>query len=177
MKLFWFSFKSSKFTHGRIKNIQQGFSLIEVLVTMVILSFGLLGVAGLLVSGVSNAASSEAMSKASHLAADMADRIRANPSGARSSSSQYRTAYSDDAPTDVSTIVNQDKKIWLDALAKQLPQGDGKITYTTVGSDFKVEIETRWSKCLGTLNDTDQTSCKGANAASAFKTFKFELHL
>jgi prepilin-type N-terminal cleavage/methylation domain-containing protein len=50
---------------------QKGFSLIEVLVTMVILAFGLLGVAGLLVGGVSNAAGSEAFSKASQLAAQL----------------------------------------------------------------------------------------------------------
>lgn len=176
MKLFSLCFHSSDSVCARKKIYSTGFSLIEILVTMVILSFGLLGVAGLLVSGVSNAASSEAMSKASQLSADMADRIRANPAGARSSSSQYITTYADDVPIDLSTIANQDKKVWLEALARELPQGDGKITYTTNGGDFKVEIEVRWSQCLGTMNDVDRSSCTD-NAAAAFKTFKFELHL
>ena len=56
---------------NRLSRRQKGFSLIEVLVTMLVLAFGLLGVAGLLVGGVSNASSSEAFSKASQLAADI----------------------------------------------------------------------------------------------------------
>lgn len=155
---------------------QTGFSLIEVLVTLVILSFGLLGVAGLLVSGVSNAASSEAMSKASQLAADMADRIRANPVVAVSATSEYITAYNDTPPASPVTIAQRDKKEWLEALAVQLPQGDGKITNTVSGGQRKVEIEVRWSNCLGTLSDAARTLCTD-NSATAFKTLTFELRL
>jgi type IV pilus assembly protein PilV len=68
---------------------QRGFGLIEVLVTILILVFGLLGVAGLLVKGVSNAANTEARIKANNLLADMADRIRANPAAAVSGTSEY----------------------------------------------------------------------------------------
>lgn len=158
------------------KNFQAGFSLIEVLVTMVILSFGLLGVAGLLVSGVSNAASSEAMSKASQLAADMADRIRANPVVAVSATSEYITTYADVAPSSPATIAQRDKKEWLDALAAQLPQGDGKITNTVSSGQRKVEIEVRWSNCLGTLSDAARILCT-TNSAASFKTVTFELRL
>lgn len=155
---------------------QAGFSLIEVLVTLVILSFGLLGVAGLLVSGVSNAASSEAMSKASQLAADMADRIRANPNVALSAGSEYITIYDDVAPSNPVTIAMRDKKEWLDALAAQLPQGDGKITNTVSAGQRKLEIEVRWSNCLGTLDDAGRTSCAD-NSATAFKKVSFELRI
>lgn len=158
------------------ENKQTGFSLIEVLVTLVILSFGLLGVAGLLVSGVSNAASSEAMSKASQLAADMADRIRANPVVAMSATSEYITTYSDVPPSSPTTIAQRDKKEWLEALAVQLPLGDGKITNTVSGGLRKVEIEVRWSNCLGTLSDAARTLCTD-NSATAFKTLTFELRL
>jgi type IV pilus assembly protein PilV len=159
-----------------LKSNQAGFSMIEVLVTLVILSFGLLGVAGLLVSGVSNAASSEAMSKASQLAADMADRIRANPVVAMSATSQYITTYEDVAPTSPTSIAERDKKAWLEALAAQLPQGDGKITNTVSGGQRKIEIEVRWSNCLGTLNDAARTLCTD-NSAAAWKTLTFELRL
>ncbi|MES2686394.1 MAG: type IV pilus modification protein PilV [Pseudomonadota bacterium] len=161
---------------NKAKAKQVGFSLIEVLVTMVILSFGLLGVAGLLVKGVSNAAASEAMSKASQLAADMADRIRANPVVALSATSQYITAYADTPPVSPTTIAMKDKKEWLEALAAQLPQGDGKITNTVSSGSRKVEIEVRWSSCLGTLSDTVTTACTD-NSAAAFQTFVFELRL
>lgn len=158
------------------KNNQTGFSLIEVLVTLLILAFGLLGVAGLLVSGVSNAASSEAMSKASQLAADMADRMRANPAIALSATGEYITAYTDPAPSSPATIAMRDKKEWLEALAVQLPQGDGKITSTVGGGQRKLEIEVRWSNCLGTLSDTSKTSCQN-DSTTAFKTVSLELRL
>jgi type IV pilus assembly protein PilV len=153
---------------------ESGFSLIEVMVTLVILSFGLLGVAGLLVSGVSNASSSESMAKANQLIADMADRMRANPEVAISSTSKYITIYTDLAPSSPASIAERDVKIWLEALAAQLPQGDGKITVDN--TNRKVEIEVRWSNCMGTINDAELTSCKN-NSATAFKTVKFELRL
>lgn len=159
-----------------LKNSQTGFSMIEVLVTLVILSFGLLGVAGLLVSGVSNAASSEAMSKASQLAADMADRIRANPVVAVSATSQYITTYAEGPPTSPTSIAERDKKEWLEALAAQLPQGDGKITNTVSAGQRKIEIEVRWSNCMGTLSDAARTLCTD-NSAAAWKTLTFELRL
>ncbi len=56
---------------------------------MLILAFGLLGVAGLLVGGISNAAGSESLNKANQLASDMADRIRANPIIALGATSEY----------------------------------------------------------------------------------------
>ena len=87
---------------------QAGFSLIEVLVTMLILAFGLIGVAGLLVSGVSNAAASEALTKANQLAADMADRMRANPAVALSATSEYITNYTDAAPVAPATTALRD---------------------------------------------------------------------
>lgn len=158
------------------RSSQSGFSIIEVLVTMVILSFGLLGVAGLLVSGVSNAASSEAMSKASQLAADMADRIRANPVVGVSATSQYITAYSESPPASPTSIAERDKKEWLEALAAQLPQGDGRITNSVSAGQRKVEIEVRWSNCLGTLSDAARILCTN-NSAASFKTVLFELRL
>lgn len=162
--------------HARSPRRPTGFSLIEVLVTLVILAFGLLGIAGLMVSGISNTASSEALSKASQLAGDMADRIRANPAAALSGASEYITAYSDDAPANPATIAQADKKAWLDALAAQLPQGDGKITSSAGGGQRKIDIEVRWSNCLGTLNDAERTSCKD-NSAAAFRTVSLELRL
>ena len=159
---------------------QSGFSLIEVLVTMLILAFGLLGVAGLLVGGVSNAASSEAFSKANQLAADMADRIRANPAVALSATSEYITTYTDAVPTSPTTIALQDKKAWMEALAAQLPLGKGRIYNTISSGQRQVNIEVRWSKCFGTLSDADRTTgtnnCTD-NPDAAFRTFNYELRL
>ena len=161
----------------RRKNVgQTGFSLIEVLVTILILAFGLLGVAGLLVKGVSNAASSESFSKASQLASDMADRMRANPAVALSATSEYITTYTDSIPTSPTTIALQDKKAWMTALAAQLPQGKGRIYNLVAGSGRQINIEVRWSNCLGTINDADKIACIN-DSSTAFRTFNFELRL
>ncbi len=62
-------------------SIQKGVGLIEVLVALVILSVGLLGIASLYVTALQAKTTSLSRMKAVILAQDMADRIRANPSG------------------------------------------------------------------------------------------------
>ena len=63
-----------------IKN--KGFTLIEVLIAMVVLAVGLLGLAGLQASSLSNNQSAYNRSQATQLAYDLADRMRANTSTA-----------------------------------------------------------------------------------------------
>jgi len=55
-----------------------GFTLIEVLVTSLVLSVGLLGIAGLQATGLKNNQGSYNRSKATHLAYSLADRMRVN---------------------------------------------------------------------------------------------------
>lgn len=57
---------------------QNGFSMIEVLVTMVILAIGLLGVAGLQIASVRNTQVAAQRSIATQQAYDIAERMRAN---------------------------------------------------------------------------------------------------
>ena len=58
------------------KTIHSGFTLLEVLVAVLVLSFGLLGVAGLLLATVQNNTIASQRTTATFLAQDMADRIR-----------------------------------------------------------------------------------------------------
>jgi type IV pilus assembly protein PilV len=58
-----------------------GFSIIEVLVTLTIVSFGLLGLAAMLVKGILHSDDSMLQSVAVQQAYDLADRMRANVSG------------------------------------------------------------------------------------------------
>lgn len=146
--------------------------------TLLIVSFGLLGVAGLLVRGVSNASASESMAKASLLAAGMADRIRANPAVAIAPSNEYLRSYGDSMPTlPTSPIIALiDVNEWLRSLTAQLPQGDGEISIPDPLTPRKVVIGVRWSNCLGTLSTSDQHACKNDSAA-AFKSVTYELRL
>ena len=57
----------------------RGFTLVEALVALIVLSIGMLGIAALQVEGLRSGRSALLRSQAIVLAADMADRIRANP--------------------------------------------------------------------------------------------------
>ncbi len=66
--------------NSRNSNCQQGgFSLVEVLITLVIMSIGMLGIAGLYVQSMQAGRTSMFRHHAVTLASDVADRIRANP--------------------------------------------------------------------------------------------------
>ncbi|MCF6190047.1 MAG: type IV pilus modification protein PilV [Cocleimonas sp.] len=62
---------------------QSGFSLLEVLISMVILSVGLLGLGGLQVASLKGANNAHSRNVANMLVMELADRMRANPSGVR----------------------------------------------------------------------------------------------
>jgi type IV pilus assembly protein PilV len=64
-------------SHQRLR----GFTLVEALVALVVLSVGLLGIAGLYVEGLRAGRTAAYRSAAVTLASDMADRIRLNPTG------------------------------------------------------------------------------------------------
>ena len=71
--------------------LARGFTLIEVLVTLVILMFGLLGIAGLMAKGQKASYEAYQRQQALALASDMTERIRSNPNQA--------AAYASAAPT------------------------------------------------------------------------------
>ena len=56
-----------------------GFTLVETLVALVVMSVGMLGIAALYIEGLRSGQTSIARTTAVNLAADMADRIRSNP--------------------------------------------------------------------------------------------------
>jgi type IV pilus assembly protein PilV len=58
---------------------QRGFSLVEVLIALIIMSVGMLGIAGLYVQSMQAGRTSLFRHNAVTLAGDVADRIRANP--------------------------------------------------------------------------------------------------
>jgi len=60
---------------------QDGFTLLEVLIAVVILSIGLLGVAGMQAVSLKNNHAAYTKTLATNLASDIAERIRANPLG------------------------------------------------------------------------------------------------
>lgn len=64
-----------------IRSTTHGFSLVEVLVALVVIGVGMLGMAGLYVNTLRSNGTAISRTEAVNLAADLAERIRANPLG------------------------------------------------------------------------------------------------
>lgn len=76
---------------------QGGFTLIEVLITMVVLALGLLGLAALQAKSLQNNQNSYYRSQATQLAYDIADRLRANQVEAAKATTKYSMTVTDAA--------------------------------------------------------------------------------
>ena len=72
------TFENHAFKNRAVQK-QRGFSLVEVLIALVIMSVGMLGIAGLYVQTMQAGRTSMLRHHAVTLAGDVADRIRANP--------------------------------------------------------------------------------------------------
>lgn len=111
---------------------QSGFSLVEVLIALVIMSVGMLGIAGLYVQSLQAGRTSLFRHNAVTLAGDVADRIRANPRGAAT----YELAGVDNncvAGTTTCTpaqMAQNDVLLWEAQAEDTLPNGGVAIDFT-----------------------------------------------
>lgn len=125
-----------------------GFSLLEVLVTLVVLSLGILGVSGLQSTGMKNSYSAMLRAQAAQYAYDMTDRMRVNRAAAVAGG--YDLAMGDAIPTGV-TLPDRDRAGWLTQL-QSLPEGDGAIVVNAAGV---ATVTVQWSEAAlggGTVN-------------------------
>lgn len=114
--------------HANVQHLRTGgFTLVEVLVTLVILSAGLLGVAALHSASLRNNLDSAMRSQASVLAADIADRMRGNRDAALDE--DYDLALADSTPTltGTPTLAQRDLNAWRTVLGQALPNGTGAV--------------------------------------------------
>lgn len=104
---------------------EKGISLIEVLVTLLVTSIGLLGIAAMQAKSLQFNHGAYLRSQANILAYDMADRMRLNRDAARAG--QYNLALSAGKPT-ASNIVTTDQNQWLTLIESVLPAGDASVS-------------------------------------------------
>ncbi len=116
----------------------RGFSLVEALVALLVLSIGLLGIAGLQLTGMRNNQAAYLRSQAVVLADDILERMRAN----RGTLAAYAVALGDDPPATPGTMAETDLRAWLLTLGALLPGGDGAITVD--GANNRVTVTTQW---------------------------------
>ena len=127
----------------------RGFSLIEVLIALIILSVGMLGIAGLYVQSMQAGRTSMFRHNAVTIAGDIADRIRANPAAG--------TAYTAAVGADNNCVnggINcspaqmaaHDISLWQEQADDSLP--NGKVTVTHDGDLVlpSYEIKVGWDE-------------------------------
>lgn len=103
--------------------MERGFSLLEVMVAVLVLSIGLLGMAGLQLNSLKFNQTATTRSQATVLAYDIADRMRANRAVAKAGGYDIGV---DDDPSG-STVAMTDLSDWKDSLGRFLPDGNGSI--------------------------------------------------
>jgi len=118
-----------------------GLTLIEVLVSLLILSIGILGLATLQTASLNFNAGASQRTQATVLAHDMAERMRGNRQAALANA--YNIAFEDPAPACAApsltgTVAAQDISAWRMALACRLPLGTGSISRT--GNEFTLTV-------------------------------------
>jgi type IV pilus assembly protein PilV len=141
----------------------RGVTLIEVLVTMVILSVGLLGIAGLQLKGMQANRGAFYTSQAAFLATDVLDRMRTNRPTALSTGA-YARNFGDTPPTgsdcrttdcDADQLARYDLRQWVNAVAAALPEGDAEISFADVGDTRVYAVDIRWRDTYGAATGQD----------------------
>jgi len=144
------------------KKPQAGFSMTEVLVSIVILSFGLLGLAGLQADGLRSNQDAYMRSQATLLAYDMLDRMRANLQGIESGFYDDLFSVTPVDPDCVSSgctileMSQHDAFEWNSKLSELLPGGRGLVVGTGPGSVFTITV--MWDERRTGVTGTD---CSG----------------
>jgi type IV pilus assembly protein PilV len=105
---------------------QTGFSLIEVLVSIVILSLALLGTAGLTAASLRNTSNAFYRSQATVLADDYFDRMRANRQAAINKRYEVDKGLSC-IENNAATLAYIDCTEWTEEIRNALPDGDAEV--------------------------------------------------
>lgn len=143
---------------------QNGFTLLEIMVAMVIFAVGLLGLAGMQSIAFQNEHSSYSRSQAILLAYEMADRIKANPAGSPAYDISANTltvadytgsAMCTDNDCTITDMVKYDMGLWKASLASLLPSGLGSLSRTVAVGNTTQTITVHW--------DEDRTGATGLN--------------
>jgi len=127
---------------------QTGATLLEVLIATVVISIGLLGLAGLQVKSVQNNYNAYIRSQASLLASDLAERMRASPQQL----DNYLINNFANAPlvcnnafdnNDLNTAA-KDLNQWRNTVACLLPEANARVVRPLANSN-RINIDIRWN--------------------------------
>jgi type IV pilus assembly protein PilV len=121
-----------------MKMSNHGFTLLEVLVALVVLSVGLLGLAGLQLTSVTNTRDAYYRTQAITLSYDIADRMRANLDALTTYDASTNTtpvaACRTTSGCSTANMANDDLALWRQAIAA-LPAGEGIVCIDSTPND------------------------------------------
>lgn len=137
---------------------QSGFTLVESLVAMVVISVGMLGIAAMYVEGLRAGRTSVYRSTAVELVADMADRIRANSAGqgAYAGAAAPNNCVGGAADCTPAQLAADDLFRWRQGVQARLPSGDAAIAFADGADTDQYTILVSWTEpgVEGPLNYT-----------------------
>ena len=142
------------------KRPDSGFTLVEVLISVIVLSIGLLGLAGLQASSLKNNNSAYLRTQAVTLANDIIDRMRANQDIAKAGNYDIDIGTAAATPVagctgtgadncSASDMATLDVSQWKTKLSELLPSGDGSVARTVSGSETMVTVTIQWDDSRG----------------------------
>jgi type IV pilus assembly protein PilV len=130
-------------------NRQRGFSLVEVLIALIIMSVGMLGIATLFVQGMQAGRTSMFRHNAVILVGDVADRIRANPTAG---AAYTAVGGVDSGCVGLGTNCSQpqmashDIFLWTQQAAETLPAGTVEVIFDGAVTPPTYAITARWTE-------------------------------
>lgn len=168
-------------TAAQTRRGERGFSMIEVLVTLLVISLALLGTAGLQAYSLRMNQASQFRSQAVFLVADLAERIEANRARAIAGAYVVTTA---SVPSPIVTncavgfcnaqqLVDYDLSQWSNAVAATLPQSTWTVAQTVPNNPSTYTITVGWvdRRTDTTAAAFDAASGVGSNAAGTGERF------
>lgn len=148
--------RRSNSTHAGTHARQRGVTMVEALVALVVLSVGMLGIAGLYVSSLRAERTAQLRTQAVTLVNDMIDRIRANAQARAGYDLSKATPATNgcvagDPPKPCKTedMAAEDLQIWTDATKSTLPGGKGSIVYgpaASTGLPDTYTVSVQWNE-------------------------------
>ena len=135
---------------GKGLHLQTGVSLLEVLIAVLVLSVGLLGIAGLQTANLRNTQSAHQRTIAVLLASSMGERIRANPVMARAG--VYVLPQTCTALSPGGSIQSVEHANWMSEIRSNLGSAStscGRVTYVPATQTYTVNVFWDDSRAIG----------------------------